>query len=823
MSRFFRLGLVSSTILAMLVGCHPQQPFYFHESGDLSHYRGVATEIEYPDAKVETLGDVTGASAPLTLSNPDPREVWDLTLEEAMHIAVANAKVMKQIGAAAVNLAGTTGPGAPTFLTTNPNNAPTVYDPALIETDGRSGVDAALSAFDAQLAANMTWQRQDTPLNSTFSTATTGFISTAVTEGEAATFQSSLSKTTATGGTVALNSTVQYQESDFPSEFAQFNSAYTTTLEFAATQPLLQGAGVTFNQIAGPSGVAGFNNGVLIARINTDIALATFEAGIRNMVSDVENAYWELYFSYRNLDAVVAGRNAALATWRRIYALAVVGARGGEAEKEAQAREQYFLFRSSVEQALASLYKAESNMRYMMGLATSDGRLIRPKDEPTTAKVAFDWYQIHCEALARNVELREQKWVVKRRELELVASKNYLLPRLDAIAKYRFLGLGHQLVATGSDLDTSDPANREAYALNNTLLGDYQEWTLGFEFKMPLGFRKEMANVRNSELRLARERAVLQEEELELSHQLGFAIRDLDANYVLSESDFNRRVAAQREVDAVQAAYDTGTVTLDVLLLAQRNLFQAESDYYRAVVDYNKSITQVHLRKGSLLEYNGIYLAEGPWPGKAYFDANKLARARSAGIYLDYGYTRPGVISRGPIVQNAGQQAAASPAPMPTPAQPPVDGNPETVPSPQPNGPATDEQQPTPPTAPKVLGPQAGGPAVKTTDRWLAATTPTTSARGAGQRDGSSDRTVAMSPSGPGATAAAVQPAPDGGWKVRQAAYQAPLPAWRNAPTAVSDTSASNTTKVDTGNEPVPYSPFTESDRTASGWKGAQH
>ena len=30
----------------LLAGCHPQQPFYFNEKGDLSHYRGMATEIE---------------------------------------------------------------------------------------------------------------------------------------------------------------------------------------------------------------------------------------------------------------------------------------------------------------------------------------------------------------------------------------------------------------------------------------------------------------------------------------------------------------------------------------------------------------------------------------------------------------------------------------------------------------------------------------------------------------------------------------------------------------------------------------------------------
>ena len=30
----------------------------------------------------------------------------------------------------------------------------------------------------------------------------------------------------------------------------------------------------------------------------------------------------------------------------------------------------------------------------MMGIAATDGRLIRPADDPTTAKISFDWCQV---------------------------------------------------------------------------------------------------------------------------------------------------------------------------------------------------------------------------------------------------------------------------------------------------------------------------------------------------------------------------------------------------------------------------------------------
>ncbi len=59
------------------------------------------------------------------------------------------------------------------------------------------------------------------------------------------------------------------------------------------------------------------------------------------------------------------------------------------------------------------------------------------------------------EGLARSVELRQQKWIVKRRELELIAAKNFLLPKLDFVAQYRWLGLGNDLFpeadSTGGD------------------------------------------------------------------------------------------------------------------------------------------------------------------------------------------------------------------------------------------------------------------------------------------------------------------------------------------------------------------------------------
>jgi outer membrane protein TolC len=451
---------------------------------------------------------------------------------------------------------------------------------------------------------------------------------------------------------------------------------------------LLQGYGVEFNRIAGPGAIPGFNQGVLIARVNSDIALATFEAGVRNLVSDVETAYWELYFAYRNLDTAVQGRDASLKMWQKIYAMYTNGIPGGEASAEAQAREQYFLFRSTAEQALTQLYQNESKLRYLMGIAATDGRMIRPADDPTTAKITFDWTQVQAEAMSRNVEIREARWRVKLQEMDLIAAKNYLFPRIDGDVRYRWLGLGDKLIDHGN-------SNISGGAFDNLGSGEFQDWHIGFEGSIPLGFRKQRDGVTNAELALARERAKLREIELEVSSQLQYALRDMDANLVLSETNFNRRLASQRNVEAVMATYDAGQngpEALNILLNAQRSLAQAESDYFRSVTNYAKSISQVHFRKGSLLEYNGVYLTEGPWPAKAYFDARRRARTRSAALYLDYGFTYPKVLSRGPISQSTGNVMPAEELPAASPSMPAkrVPGTgPEVLPAPpgQPSSP----------------------------------------------------------------------------------------------------------------------------------------
>jgi outer membrane protein TolC len=671
MSRRLRsTGAVLTSLMILLTGCHPQQPFYLFEDGDLSHYVDKATQIEYPDAQTTSLADVENAAPPLTIENPIPKEFWNVTLEDCVKIALDNSKVMRTLGgryASSANTQRAQVGEAPDALVTSPDTSRSVYDPAITESTPFTGTEYALSAFDTVLASSVTWQRNDRPQNVKEGLATAIF--NPVFQENNANFQASLSKTNATGGTMTFSNTTFYDQTNTPTW--QVPSTYALTYQAAFNQPLMQGAGVMYNRIAGPynpftPSATGLNtpafDGVMLARINVDISLADFEGGVRNLVYDVENAYWELYFAYRALEATKTGRDSALQTWEKIHALFTVGARGGEAEKEAQSKAQYYLFRGQVQTSLNDLFRSENRLRYVIGLGVADGRLMRPADEPTTAEVRFDWREIHSEAIARSVELRRQKWRIKERELEIIAAKNLLQPRLDASGQYNFYGLGDQLIGGANPVGApgttsaglSYPYNLVgSNAYRSLFSGQFQQYQLGLNFQMTLGFRAALSTLRFYQLNLAREKARLQDQELEVSHEMGDAVRNMQYNYNLAQTNFNRRVATEKQVAAVLAAFQADTVTLDLLLDAQRQRADAEVAYFRTLTDYQRGIAQVHYRKGSILEYDGVYLAEGPWPAKAQFDAHRLARSRDASHYLDYGFTRPNVISRGPYLQNS--------------------------------------------------------------------------------------------------------------------------------------------------------------------------
>ena len=655
---YLQIGIM----ILMATGCAPTQPFYLNESPDLEHYLNTATQIEYPDVNVESLAETTQAVRPLTIGNHD-YQFWDLSLEECVSIALANSKFFMTTNGNSEfrqNIAAQ-------FSSGTADQFGSIYDTAIQQSTTQSipltidgagnrvlprnvlranqvgGVEDALAEFDAQVSAFISTDTTNRRQN----VGSANIINPVLSEATNTTQQLAISKRYATGGVATIRQQTLYSRNNTPiqANARALPSDYTFLLEAQVQHPLMRNRGALINRIP-----------VVLASMNEDISLVDFEVQVRNLVRDVEVAYWDLYVAYRNVATTIIGRNSSIATAQ--FARLNLENGTGTVQELAQAEEQYYQFRARLEGALAGsnvpgddrfgVYGRERALRELMGLAATDGRLMRPVDEPTVAKVEFDWYESIAQMLYLSPELRRDKYRIKQSELELISAKNQILPEVNVSFLYRWLGVGDNLGPPGR-------RNQDFPAVGSSALGeftggDFQELSARLEFTpAAIGARRELTRIRGSQLRLAREKAFLQEAERLLVSQLSDAVAKTATHYRLMETNAQRWQAAEREVESRLAEFKTGRSAVNVVLQSQQRKAEAQIAYYRALGEYNKSINYVDYLRGTLLPNSGITLAEGPWNSKAYCDALERARERSAGKEYQYGVTRPGVVRTGPV------------------------------------------------------------------------------------------------------------------------------------------------------------------------------
>ncbi len=652
--------------LLLATGCAPTQPFFLHESPDLQYYLNTATQIEYPDVEVESLAETTEAQQPLSIGNHD-YQFWDLTVEDCVSIALQNAKFFVTTSGNAEfrqNIAAQ-------FTSATADQLGSIYDvaiqqattqsiPLTVDSNGNrilprgvqranqiGGVEDALSEFDAQASAFFDYSTTDRPRNTGTSTVSQTFF-----KSNDATQQSAISKRFATGSVATMRQQVVYSRNNLPlapntaSAARQLASDWTAILEAQIQQPLMRNRGTLVNRIP-----------VVLASLNEDISITDFEVQVRNLVRDVEVAYWNLYVAYRSVNAAIIGRNSAIATAK--FAKLNYDNGTGTKQELAQAEEQYYGFRARLSSSLAGsnmpgddrfgVYGYERVMRELMGLAATDGRLIRPIQEPSLARLEFDWTESVVQMLYLSPELRKAKTLIKQRELEQVSAKNQILPEVNLSLLYRWVGVGDTL---------GPPRRREAQfpsrgssALGSLTGGNFQEGVIRLEITPPaIGARRELTRIRGTQLRLQQSRAYLQDAERLLVSQLSDAVAKSATHYQLVQTNAMRWQASEQEVEARLAEFKSGRSPVNVVLQSQQRRADAQISYYRALGEYNKSINYVDYLKGTMLANNNITLAEGPWNKKAYWDALERARERSAGKQVDYGVTRPGVVRRGPVL-----------------------------------------------------------------------------------------------------------------------------------------------------------------------------
>ncbi|MEM7477781.1 MAG: TolC family protein, partial [Planctomycetota bacterium] len=490
-----------------------------------------------------------------------------LSLDEVVFTALNRLQVLRSLDAVVLN---------------NPRAVGSSYDPSIQNTNPIIGYEAALSAFDPTLSSSILYSKNDDVFNNPVLGSGANEIRDDVTN-----METGWNRIARNGTAFSLRSNIRNSDSNNPSLL--FQDSWTSELEGTIRQPLLQGRG-RVNQILGPNALPDLpnNRGILLALRDTQIATADFKIAVREMLLEVITNYWELKLAYDRLAASIAVRSLAWETWQAARARYEQGLPGGAADEEAFARAQYYRFTAQVNADIqgssndgrVGVLQAEANLRRLIGMDEESHLLLHPTDEPFTAPIRFDVRSLEAQAISSRLEIQQQRTRIEQVQLEILGLQNLQRPRLDLLMTLRSNGFGDSLGGDGP---------RFTSAFQDAFSGDHFESEFGMSYEIPVRFRQARAAVQNARLRLAREKAVLSEQQKQIRFQVQRSLQALYRHQDDLGFQRERMQAASTATNARLAAFETGVISIDELLLVQQQLLEAKTAYYNTILQIQRS------------------------------------------------------------------------------------------------------------------------------------------------------------------------------------------------------------------------------------------
>jgi outer membrane protein TolC len=359
-----------------------------------------------------------------------------------------------------------------------------------------------------------------------------------------------------------------------------YSDLYEARAGISITQAILRGAGRDVNLAA-----------LRQARILSQISEYEFRAFSEALVAEVEEAYWDYALASKQIEIFEKSLLLAEDQLREIVELIAVG-RLAETETTA-AQAEIAIQRQGLIEAKGTADKARLRLLRLLnppgpGLWDREIRLSQEPRPPVGAGMAPVEEHVKV-ALRLRPELNQARLGIKRQDLEIIKTKNGLLPKMDF-----FLELGK----TGY----SDSFGRSFKRISD----DYFDLSAGVTFEFPPDNRKAEASHKRALLTKEQAMEALQNltQLVELDVRSGY-IEVTRAREKIAAGEASRRLQEEKlriETEKLRV----GRSTAFLVSQAQRDLLSSRINEIRFAADYLKALVRLYLLEGSLLERRGI-------------------------------------------------------------------------------------------------------------------------------------------------------------------------------------------------------------------------
>lgn len=377
-----------------------------------------------------------------------------------------------------------------------------------------------------------------------------------------------------TGTTVALEAGTEMSDSSLYD-----NRFYSTRLGMTVSQAIMRGYGADVNLAR-----------LQQARLDTRMSEYELRGFTESLVAEVERTYWNYALARRQIEIVEAALKVARQQLDETKELIAVGrlARVELAAVQAEVAAQ--------EQALIEARSNEESIRLQLL------RLINPAGpdiwqrkvdlilQPTLPKIKLEDVGAHV-AVSKRMRpiLNEARLEILRGELELVKTRNGLLPLMDL-----FITLGKSGYANsfGQSVDNIDEDSYDALA--------------GMKFNYPL-FNREAKALHRRAL-LTRERAQNALDNLSQLVEVDVRIAYIEVNRSRQQIEASSvtRMFDEEKLRIETEKFRVGKSTSFLVAQSHRDLLVSRIAEVEALSNYLNALIDLYLQDGSLLERRGI-------------------------------------------------------------------------------------------------------------------------------------------------------------------------------------------------------------------------
>lgn len=382
------------------------------------------------------------------------------------------------------------------------------------------------------------------------------------------------SKPFPTGTDVAVSVSENFSEKN------RLGDLYKSRVGLSVTQALLRGANTNANLAR-----------LRQARLDTRVSRYELRGFAESLLAQVENTYWDYALATRQMQIYQESLRLGEQHVKETKELIDVG-KLAEAELAA-AQAEMALRRQDLINARSTMEKTHLFLIRLLNPAGSNiwQRKILLLDQPTVPTVILDNVNTHAQlALRMRPDLNQARLKMKRNELEIIKTKNGLLPKMDL-----FITLGK----TGYAESFGD-------SISN-LSGDGYDLLAGAQFQYPIGNKDSQARHRRSFLthKKAREAVNNLTQLVELDVQSAYIEVNRAKDQIAATESIRKLQEEKLKIEIEK--FRVGRSTNFLVAQAQHDLVSSRISEVQAVVNYLKALVELHRLEGSLLERRGIF------------------------------------------------------------------------------------------------------------------------------------------------------------------------------------------------------------------------